>query len=283
MIYVGKAGWSLRKEHQPRFPEGETHLQRYAQKLPVVEINSSFRNWHRPSTYARWADSVPEAFRFSVKVHQDVTHKGNLEEWEPMSRFLSDTANLDEKLSVYLVQLPPSHAFNEERARLFFGRLWKATDVEIVCEPRHGSWFKRTPENLLTELEVGRVAADPSMVRKSPGQTKFEPILLERGRTHDDSFEKWVNKVWNFGAGLGSEVSLKDFRKDIVIELYNEAGQLVMAFYVYRCWPSHYTALSDLEANETLVALESITLQHEGWERDYEVTEPEEPSYIEPK
>lgn len=134
----------------------------------------------------------------------------------------------------------------------------------------------------VTEVVEYREGGDPSMVRKSPGQTRFEPIFLERGRTHDDAFEKWVNKVWNLGAGLGSEISLKDFRKDVVIELYNEAGQKVMAFFVYRCWPSHYTALSDLEANETLVALESITLQHEGWERDYDVTEPEEPSYTKP-
>jgi uncharacterized protein YecE (DUF72 family) len=75
MIYVGKAGWSLRKEHQPHFPKEGTHLQRYAQRLPAVEINSSFRNWHRPATYARWADAVPEEFRFAVKVHEDVTHK----------------------------------------------------------------------------------------------------------------------------------------------------------------------------------------------------------------
>lgn len=180
MVYIGKAGWSLRKEHQPRFPEGGTHLQRYAQKLPAVEINSSFRNWHRPSTYARWADSVPEKFRFSVKVHQDVTHKGSLEEWEPMSRFLSDTASLGEKLGVYLVQLPPSHGFNEERARSFFNRLRKETDVEIVCEPRHGSWFKRTPESLLTELEIGRVAADPPPDRGGDSPGGWEGVFYYR-------------------------------------------------------------------------------------------------------
>jgi phage tail-like protein len=100
-----------------------------------------------------------------------------------------------------------------------------------------------------------------------------------RGRTHDTEFENWANKVWNYGSSLGTEVSLKDFRKDIVIELYNEAGQLVMAFKVYRCWPSDYVALSDLDANDTSVAFESITLQHEGWERDYAVTEPVEPSF----
>ena len=103
-----------------------------------------------------------------------------------------------------------------------------------------------------------------------------------RGRTHDMEFERWANKVWNYGSTLGAEVSLKDFRKDIIIELYNEAGQVVMAFKVYRCWPSDYVALSDLDANDTSVAFESITLQHEGWERDYAVTEPSEPSFTEP-
>jgi phage tail-like protein len=104
--------------------------------------------------------------------------------------------------------------------------------------------------------------------------------VLERGRTHDEEFEMWANKVWHFGASLGAEVSLKDFRKDISIELYNEAGQLVMAFKVHRCWPSEYVALSDLNANgEASVAIESLTLQNEGWERDTSVTEPQEPSF----
>jgi phage tail-like protein len=129
-----------------------------------------------------------------------------------------------------------------------------------------------------TEVVTHREGGDPSAVHKSPGQTLYEPIVLVRGRTHDDSFEKWANKVWTFGGGLGSEVSLADFRKDILIELYNEAGQLVMAFKVYRCWPSEYVALGDLDANDTCVAYESITLEHEGWERDTSVTEPEEPS-----
>jgi phage tail-like protein len=133
-----------------------------------------------------------------------------------------------------------------------------------------------------TEVVEHREGGDPSTVRRSPGQTAFEPIVLERGRTHDTEFEKWANKVWNFGAGLGSEVSLKDFRKDVIIELYNEAGQLVMAFKVFRCWPSEYAALSDLEANGTCVAIESLTLQHEGWERDYDVAEPTETSFVEP-
>ena len=89
-----------------------------------------------------------------------------------------------------------------------------------------------------TEVVEHRVGGDPSTSRKSPGRSKFEAITLERGVTHDTEFEKWVNKVWNFGAGLGGEVSLKDFRKDVIIEVYNEAGQLALAYKLYRCWPS---------------------------------------------
>ena len=117
----------------------------------------------------------------------------------------------------------------------------------------------------------------------SPGLTSYQPIRLERGRTHDTEFEKWANKVWNYGADLGSEVSLKDFRKDVSIELLNEAGQIVMAFRVFRCWPSEYVALDELDARDTAVGIESITLEHEGWERDYDLTEPKEPSFTEPE
>ena len=108
--------------------------------------------------------------------------------------------------------------------------------------------------------------------------------MLERGRTHDTEFERWANKVWNYGAAAGAEVSLRDFRKDIVLELFNEAGQLAMAFRIYRCWPSEYVALGDLEANGNgAVAIETLVLQHEGWERDYSIQEPAEPSFTEPK
>ena len=112
-----------------------------------------------------------------------------------------------------------------------------------------------------------------------PGRTEYEAITLERGVTHDLEFEKWANKVWNFGAGLGAEVSLKDFRKDIIIEVYNEAGQLAIAYKVYRCWVSEYQALPDLDANANAVAIQHIKLENEGWERDVDVVEPQEPSF----
>jgi phage tail-like protein len=133
-----------------------------------------------------------------------------------------------------------------------------------------------------TEVVEHREGGDPSTSRKSPGRTKYEPITLERGVTHDPEFERWANKVWNYGSGLGAEVSLKDFRKDVIIEMCNEAGQVALAFKVYRCWVSDFQALPDLDANANAVAIQSIKLENEGWERDYDVTEPDEPQFTEP-
>ena len=126
-----------------------------------------------------------------------------------------------------------------------------------------------------TEVIEHREGGDPSSSRKSPGRTKFEPIVLARGITHDTEFESWANKVWR----PGQDVSLADFRKDIVVELMNEAGQVVMAYKVFRCWPSEYAALNDLDANASCVAFEQLVLQNEGWERDTSIVEPKEPSY----
>jgi len=133
-----------------------------------------------------------------------------------------------------------------------------------------------------TEVVKHRDGGDPSSSRKSPGRTEYEPISLERGVTHDSDFEKWANKVWNWGNGLGQEVSLKDFRKDVIIEVYNEAGQTALAYKVYRCWVSEFQAQADLDANANATLIQTIKLENEGWERDYEVTEPTEPSFDEP-
>jgi len=135
---------------------------------------------------------------------------------------------------------------------------------------------------LTREVVEHREGGDPSTSRKSPGRNKFEPITLERGVTHDLEFERWANRVWNFGAGLGLEVSLKNFRKDIIIEFYNEAGQLAIAYKVFRCWVSEFQSLPDLDANANAVAIQHIKLENEGWERDLAVTEPTEPSFTEP-
>ena len=134
-----------------------------------------------------------------------------------------------------------------------------------------------------TEVVRHREGGDPSSSRKSPGQSEFDAITLERGVTHDTEFEKWANKVWNFGSGAGSEVSLADFRKDVIIELLNEAGQLAIAYRIYRCWVSEFQALPELDASGNAVAIQTIKLENEGWERDYDVVEPAEPSFTEPE
>ena len=133
-----------------------------------------------------------------------------------------------------------------------------------------------------TEVIEHREGGSPSTTRRSPGRTKYEAVTLERGVTHDLEFEQWANKVWNFGAGAGSEVSLADFRKDVIIDLFNEAGQKVVSYLLYRCWVSEYQALPDLDANANAVAIQTLKLENEGWDRDVAVVEPSEPSFLEP-
>jgi phage tail-like protein len=133
-----------------------------------------------------------------------------------------------------------------------------------------------------TEVVQHREGGDPSSNRKSPGRTNYEAVTLERGVTHDPEFEKWANKVWNFGSGLGAEVSLKDFRKDMQLEFYNEAGQLAITYNIFRCWVSEYQSMPELDANANAVAIQTLKLENEGWEHDYAVTEPTETSFTEP-
>ena len=144
-------------------------------------------------------------------------------------------------------------------------------DNHYVAGISHVSPLRRT-----TDVVEHREGGDSGMSRRSPGRTTYEPITLQRGVTHDTDFEDWANRVSRLGAG--SEVALANFRKDIVIELHNEAGQLVLAYRVHRCWVSDYQALADLDAAGNGTLIQSITLEHEGWERDTGVTEPTEPS-----
>lgn len=150
-------------------------------------------------------------------------------------------------------------------------------DGKYVAGVSKVSGLKRT-----TEVVKHRDGGDPSSTRKSPGRTEYEAITIERGVTHDPEFERWANKIWNFGSGLGAEVSLKDFRKDLTIELMNEAGQLVIAYNVFRCWVSEFQAQADLDANANAVLIQHLKLENEGWERDYAVVEPTEPTFSEP-
>jgi phage tail-like protein len=147
-------------------------------------------------------------------------------------------------------------------------------DGHYVAGVSKVSALKRT-----TEVVKHREGGDPSTSRKSPGRTEFEAITLERGVTHDLDFEQWASKVWQINSGLGAEVSLKDFRKDLIIEFYNEAGQLAISYKVYRAWVSEYQALPDLDSNANAIAIQHIKLENEGWERDDSVQEPTEPSF----
>ena len=135
------------------------------------------------------------------------------------------------------------------------------------------SALKRT-----TQVVTHRDGGDPSSSRKSPGRTEYEAITLERGVTHDLDFEQWANKVWRLRSGPEEETSLKDFRKDITIEVFNEAGQRVLAYQVFNCWVSEFTALPEYDANANAIAIQTIKLENEGWQRDSTAPEPAEPS-----
>jgi phage tail-like protein len=145
------------------------------------------------------------------------------------------------------------------------------------------SALKRT-----TEVVRHRDGGDESSSRKSPGRTEYDAITLERGVTHDVEFERWANKVWDYANAQAApdqrvqEVSLADFRKDIVIDVFNEAGQKVLSYQVYRCWVSEFQCLSDLDANANAVAIQHIKLENEGWQRDVSVVEPKEPTFTDP-
>lgn len=165
-----------------------------------------------------------------------------------------------------MAQFPVNpHRFDPYKTFKFRVR-WDGRIIPGICQI---SELKRT-----TDVVTHREGGDLSTFRASPGLTTYDPIVLIRGRTHDNEFEDWVNQVWSLTSGSGSEVKLSDFRKDILIELHNEAGRLVMGFQVFRCWPSEYSPISTLDSGDSSVLHESIILQHEGWIRDQDIKEP---------
>jgi uncharacterized protein YecE (DUF72 family) len=164
-IRVGVAGWSLPKDHSDRFPAEGAHLERYAARFPAVEINSSFYKPHRPSTYARWAESVTEDFRFSVKVPKVATHERRLVDVDDvLDGFLAEVTQLGDRLGPLLVQLPPSLAFSDDIAERFFTGLRGRFDGDVALEPRHPSWFEHDANRLVSKYWIARVAADPAVV-----------------------------------------------------------------------------------------------------------------------
>lgn len=163
-IYIGCAGWSVPKEYAAHFPEAGTHLERYAGVFPGVEINSSFYRPHQFATYERWARSVPDDFRFAVKVPKSITHTSRLMHIEAdLERFLSECAGLGQKIGPLLVQLPPSLRYDIQTVDAFFTTLRQRFSGAVVCEPRHVTWFTCEAEQLLSRHRVARVAADPAL------------------------------------------------------------------------------------------------------------------------
>ena len=164
-VLIGTAGWNLPRAEQEHFPGDGGHLQRYAARFPVAEINSSFHRSHRAATWMRWRDSVPETFRFSVKMSKAITHTHQLRETDALvAAFLQEAGALGDKLGCVLVQLPPKLTFDPAVADEFFIALRSRTSVSIACEPRHASWFEEEADRLLDRHSVARVAADPARV-----------------------------------------------------------------------------------------------------------------------
>jgi len=162
-IFVGTAGWSIRHEHADMFSAGPNHLARYAGRFSGVEINSSFYRPHRATTYAGWAASVPTGFRFSVKLPRTITHDARLGQPEALlDVFLSQLDSLGGKLGPLLMQLPPSLTYDAPVVERFLESLRLRFSGDVVCEPRHASWFKADAEKLLASFEIARAAADPA-------------------------------------------------------------------------------------------------------------------------
>jgi uncharacterized protein YecE (DUF72 family) len=164
-LRIGCAGWSLPRSEQANFAEAGSHLERYASRFNAVEINSSFHRQHRPATYARWSDSVPPSFRFSVKIPKTITHGLRLQQAGGLlEAFLAEASGLGEKLGCFLIQLPPSLSFDPTVVSVFFAELRPRASVPLACEPRHPSWFSPQVDEFLREIRVARVAADPACV-----------------------------------------------------------------------------------------------------------------------
>src|SRR4029450_4214421 len=164
-LRVGCAGWAIPSQHAPAFPSQGMHLERYAQRFTGGEVTSSFYPSHRPTTYARWAASVPDQFQFAVKMPREISHTRRLVAvTAPLERFLMEVQGLGAKLGPLLIQLPPRLHFTEDLAQTFWPALRTRFHGAVVCEPRHQSWFSPAAEQLLYAFQVARVAADPARV-----------------------------------------------------------------------------------------------------------------------
>jgi uncharacterized protein YecE (DUF72 family) len=178
---IGTAGWSIARDAADAFPPEGTSLERYASVFRGAEINSSFHRSHRAATWQRWAECVPDDFRFSVKLPKTISHERRLVDCaELVARFLEETAPLGGKLAVLLLQLPPKLEFDAARAEDFLADLTGRASARVVCEPRHPGWFAEKAGALLAQLGVARVAADPARVPEAAVPGGARPLAYWR-------------------------------------------------------------------------------------------------------
>lgn len=181
MIRIGTAGWSIPKSYVDEFPQDGSHLSRYSKILSCAEINSSFYRSHRISTWAKWADSVPDDFRFSVKAPKTITHDAKLAcSAEQLTRFLSEARTLATKLGPILFQLSPKCPFSFGTAEAFFTMLRDLYPGSVVIEPRHSTWFTVAADRLLQLFQIARVAADPAIVPQAATPGGWSQVVYYR-------------------------------------------------------------------------------------------------------
>jgi uncharacterized protein YecE (DUF72 family) len=162
-VRLGCAGWNIPRSSAHLFASGDSHLERYSRSLNCCEINSSFHRPHKPSTWERWAQTVPRGFLFSVKAPKAITHEARLScEPDVVSAFLKQVRYLGDKLGPILIQLPPSHRFDPVISKSFFSLLRDQYPGDVVLEPRHSTWFEQNADDLLRQFRIARAAADPT-------------------------------------------------------------------------------------------------------------------------
>lgn len=180
-IRIGCAGWSIPTSQGEHFASSGSHLERYASRLNAVEINSSFYKTHRQATYERWAQAVPNDFRFSVKIPKSITHQKKLNEVsDDLTTFLANTQGLEHKLDTLLVQLPPTLEFDSDIVSRFFEAFRNHCARNIVCEPRHKSWFTDAANKLLERFHIARVAADPAIIPEAGEPAGWRQVAYYR-------------------------------------------------------------------------------------------------------
>lgn len=206
---IGTAGWNIPRYLSEQFPSEGSSLARYATRFDVAEINSSFHRPHRRSTWERWRDSVPDNFRFSVKIPKVITHTHKLTDCSAhVDEFITQASALGNKLAVLLVQLPPKVSFHEAVAAEFFSVLRSRTHAEIACEPRHVSWFTREADTLLEQLAIGRVGADPAICEPAAHPGNWG--RLSYWRLHGSPVmyrSSYLDRIEHYATQLRNEIS----------------------------------------------------------------------------